>query len=32
MKGLSIVTSYMLTVMFCVVLSIILLAFHMYMN
>jgi hypothetical protein len=32
MKGLSVITSYLLTVLFCFVLSIILLVFHMYMN
>jgi len=32
MKGLSIITSYMLVVLFCLVLSFVLLAFHMYMN
>ena len=32
MKGLSVITSYMLTVLFCVVLSIVLLVFNMYVN
>ncbi len=32
MKGLTIITSYMLAVLFCLVLSFVLLAFHTYMN